>query len=183
MDPQFIHACHSGDLNQVIHLADDVQGKDNIIDAVCFACEHGHVNVSQWLVDHFGLAFEHEFLRIACEKGHLNVVQWLVSHFHLTEEHAGLKKSHGLYYLSCKFGHLDVFQWLMATFPLSNSKDMCLFGECLRRIESREVIVWILTNFPDVEISSKDKKYVEKLRMEPAEKGEIVVVAKRTRTK
>jgi ankyrin repeat protein len=86
---RFWSACSNGDIDAVIRLgemvtAEDARALNNY--AIHTACFHGHLDVVQWLTNHFGISGKfttddargrnnYALLR-ACANGHLDVAQW-----------------------------------------------------------------------------------------------------------
>lgn len=112
-------ACRSGDLAKMRWVVDAFQAHYNIPGPLSFdnshreplwiACEHGHLNVAQWLADnyaggitcaaarewerYYGDWWLPELLALVCAQGHLAIAQWLVRRFEMTAEEIRLPPS------------------------------------------------------------------------------------------
>ena len=94
-------------LNHANICMEDVEG------AFHYACEHGHLDVAQWLHS-IGCIDVHERRTVigegisflfACEMGNLNMAQWLYSLGTISVVIDGFK-------VACRHGHLEMAQWL-----------------------------------------------------------------------
>lgn len=93
------------------------------LNAFQIACQHGHLEVAQWLTKRFSLtpanarASHNYALRQACGQGHLELVQWLTEYFKLKPDDARACSNWALR-CACSNGHLELAQWLVRHFNL-----------------------------------------------------------------
>ena len=124
-------------------------------DAVCLACQAGHVDVVQWLFKGFDLSSSDALdraraLRFACvEQNDIVFAQWLCDAFHITAGDARSTSNETLRLL-CERGQLEVAQWLARKFQLTASDARCTRNYALRyacKSGHLDVAKWLVSTF------------------------------------
>jgi len=127
-----LKVCRNGKLFQLKtisnHLAHvHVKNKNN--EAFRLACENGHLEVANWLVDTFGLTVQDArcdnnncAFHAVCCYGRLEVLKWFVHTFGIIVEDASYKNNYTICYACC-YGRLKVSKWLVDTFKITISDE------------------------------------------------------------
>jgi len=119
----FIGACEHGNIWLAQYLySERIDININLILAFRTACEHGHKELAEWIIQTADKSDnriyihgdgEHAF-RMACENGHILIAKWLIElgedsygrvNIHKTKEYA--------FGLACKRGHVHIAKWLI----------------------------------------------------------------------